>query len=235
MKIRPTAYVLSFIETLNTDKLTKTDYHIIQKNLSIYLDTKEAIKTLRNCLKYFKYKKFNSLMIATAITLATKYAQNGFNEKITQNNISNFIDEIFKEDSLELLFYVKDTEDRTELINVLTSRLSYLKKYNNIERIMIYIYNINEELLVNNLEKVLTEEYKQYNTSDDYYDSYKFGYYYVPNDFEYYYPKNENSNFKNEKFNTFVTSIYYNLHRGYGPGQGNRTYEILNDWYVYTY
>lgn len=152
--------------------------------------------------------------------------QNGFNEKITQNNISDFMDKIFKEDDLELLFYVKDTEDRIGLINTLTSKLSYLKKYTNIERIMIYIYDKNEKLLVNNIEKEL---------SDDYYDSYKFGYYYVPNDFEYYYPDSENSNFKNEEFNTFVASAYYNLNRGYGPGQGNKIYEIINDWYVYTY
>ena len=161
--------------------------------------------------------------------------QNGFNEKITQNNISDFMDKIFKEDDLELLFYVKDTEDRIGLINTLTSKLSYLKKYNNIERIMIYIYDKNEKLLVNNIEKELDEEYKQYNTSDDYYDDYKFGYYYVPNDFEYYYPDSENSNFKNEEFNTFVASAYYNLNRGYGSGQGNKIYEIINDWYVYTY
>ena len=70
---------------------------------------------------------------------------------------------------------------------------------------------------------------------NDYYDDYKFGYYYVPNDFEYYYPDSENSNFKNEEFNTFVASAYYNLNRGYGSGQGNKIYEIINDWYVYTY
>lgn len=161
--------------------------------------------------------------------------QNGFNKKITQNNINDFIDEIFKEDDLELLFYVKDTDDRIGLINTLTLKLSYLKKYNNIKRIMIYIYDKNEKLLVNNIEKELNERYKQYNIADDYSDDYKFGYYYVPNDFEYHYSDDENSKFKNEKFNIFVASAYYNLNRGYGPGQGNKKYEIINDWYVYTY
>ena len=152
--------------------------------------------------------------------------QNGFNKKITQNNINEFLDEILKEEDLELLFYVKDTENRVELINTLTSKLSYLKDYKNIERVMIYIYDSNENLIVNNIEKELTENYKLYNTSDDYYDSYKFGYYYVPNDYEYYASKDET-------FNTFIAALYYNLDRGYGPSQGNKTYTIINNWYIY--
>ena len=70
---------------------------------------------------------------------------------------------------------------------------------------------------------------------NDYYDDYKFGYYYVPNDFEYFYSDSESSVLKDEKFNTFVASAYYNLDRGYGSNQGDKQYEIVNGWYIYTY
>lgn len=161
--------------------------------------------------------------------------QSKFNEKLTEDNINDFMKEVFKEENLEFIFYVKDSADREDLINRVTTKLGYLKDYHNIERVMVYIYNKEEELVVNSIEKEFNDEYEQYMTSDDYYDDYKFGYYYVPNDFEYFYSDSESSVLKDEKFNTFVASAYYNLDRGYGSNQGDKQYEIVNGWYIYTY
>ncbi len=174
MKIRPTAYVLSFIETLNTDKLTKTDYHIIQKNLSIYLDTKEAITTLRNCLKYFKYKKFNSLMIATAITLATKYAQNGFNEKakkmlyeLSDNSFLRIQDLTYIENNLAVL-EIMDNKATRKTIEKLKAAYCFCKdEYTHLliaNNILIYYIHSNQfteaVLYANEIENVGFDLYK---------------------------------------------------------------------------
>ena len=161
--------------------------------------------------------------------------QSKFNEKLTEDNINDFMEEVFKEENLEFIFYVKDSADREDLINGITTKLGYLKDYHNIERVMVYIYDKEEELVVNSIEKEFNDEYEQYMASDDYYDDYKFGYYYVPNDFEYFYSDSESSVLKDEKFNTFVASAYYNLDRGYGSNQGDKQYEIVNGWYIYTY
>ena len=174
MKIRPTAYVLSFIETLNNDKLTKTDYHIIQKNLSIYLDTQEAITTLKNCLKYFKYKNFNSLIIATAITLATKYAQNGFSEKakkilyeLSDNSFLRIQDLTYIENNLSVL-EIMDNNATRKTIEKLKAAYCFCKdEYTHLliaNNILIYYTHSNQfteaSLYANEIENVGFDLYK---------------------------------------------------------------------------
>lgn len=161
-----------------------------------------------------------------------KILQYGFNEKITSNNINSFMNEVFKEEDLELIFYIKDSENRDELIDLLTNKLSYLKNEQNLNHVMLYIYNSNEELIVNEDKVELVGDFKYDNLGEDnYYDDYKFGYYYVPNDFEYFYP----NKFENEKFNTFVASAYLNQKKECIPKQETKKFEVLNDWCVYTY
>ncbi len=157
--------------------------------------------------------------------------QYGFNEKITSYNINRFIDYLLSEEDLELIFYIKDSENRTDLINLLTDKLNYLKEYKNIERVMFYIYDKNETLIVNNIENdlIALDGKKE--------RDFKFDYYYVPNKYEYYYPETSSTayKFKDEKFNTFLVSAYLTLNRGYGAGQGNRQYSVKNGWYVFVY
>lgn len=161
-----------------------------------------------------------------------KILQYGFNEKITSDNINSFMNEVFKEEDLELIFYIKDSENRDELIHLLTNKLSYLKNERNLNHVMLYIYNPNEELIVNEEKVELVGDFKYDNLGEDnYYDDYKFGYYYVPNDFEYFYP----NKFENEKFNTFVASAYLNQKKECIPKQETKKIEVLNDWCVYTY
>lgn len=159
--------------------------------------------------------------------------QYDFNQKITSDNIDAFLDKVFNTKSIELIFYTKYLDKNA--INNLTKDLSYLKDYSNIRRVMIYFYDKNEELIISSISKKLDDEYKKYNTSDDYNDDYKFDYIYVPNNYEYFYSNSPSSIFKNEKFNTFISSAYLDLKRGYSAMQGGRTYEVVNDWFVYSY
>lgn len=133
-----------------------------------------------------------------------------------------------------MLFYIKSSVNMEELIHEVTNKLNYLKKYNNIERLMIYFYDNEEELIINKIQKI--QEYREHQyteavSSDDY----KFDYYYIPNNVDYYYPDDDASSFKNEKFNIFIASAFCVLDRGYNAGQGNREFEITNNWEVYTY
>lgn len=77
MQTKSIKEVLTYVENLKKEELTKTDYHIIQKNISIFFNNEIAFQKLSDCYKYFLENKHNRLAIATAITLATKYAQAG--------------------------------------------------------------------------------------------------------------------------------------------------------------
>ena len=154
-----------------------------------------------------------------------------FNEKVTENNVDRFLDEVFEEENLELLFYMRDVEDRDELLNETIPKLSYLQNYPTIERVIVYLYDKDEDVVVHSIRKEFGDDPDH---SDDNYDDYKFGYYYVPNEFELFYP-DYGDRYKKEERNHFVASAWLDLDRGYGPGQGNRDYEVVEDWYVYTY
>lgn len=77
MQTKPVSYVLAYVQNLKKEDLTQTDYYIIQKNISIYFNNKIAFQKLTDSYNYFVSNKYNRLAIATAITLATKYAQTG--------------------------------------------------------------------------------------------------------------------------------------------------------------
>ena len=162
--------------------------------------------------------------------IINRVLQHKFGNKITLQNIDKFMNELLLEDDLELIFYVKDSENRKELINNLIIKLSYLKEYKGIDEVKVYIYDKNEELIINHIEKDLVGDFKYENSGNNAYEDYsEFGYYFVPNKIEYYHDDEE------VKVNNFVSMAYYNLNRGYTPGQGNRKYETINNWYVYTY
>lgn len=133
------------------------------------------------------------------------YIQNHFNDLITNTNIEEFIKGILKEDNLELIFFLKDTDNREQLIDTITTNLNYLKENENIKKVQFYIYDKNEDLVINCFEKRLEK---------DYYDEYKFDYYYVVT--------------KSGENNTFLTTGTMNLDRGYGSGKG----KIVNGWTI---
>lgn len=161
--------------------------------------------------------------------------QEEFGDKITEKNMDDFMNIILKQEDLELLFYIKDSGNVEELIREVTNKLNYLEKYVNIERLVLYFYDKEEELIINKIQKIKEYGEHQYTkavSSDDYYDDYKFDYYYVPNNFEKFSLDSDDLNVQEEKFNSFIAKASYILDRGYDDAGGDR---IINNWRVFIF
>ena len=107
-----------------------------------------------------------------------------FNKKITHDNIDKFIDIASKKEDFQLIFYVKDTVIKEDLINDFISKFNYLKSLT--DDIEVYFYKSDEELLVKFDDKKAYNEEDKYETTPNNDDYDKFGKYYVDNDFTYF-------------------------------------------------
>lgn len=161
--------------------------------------------------------------------------QEKFGDKLTEKNMDNFMNIILKQEDLELLFYIKESWNIEELIREVTNKLNYLENYVNIERIVLYFYDKEEELIINKIQKIKEYGEHQYTkavSSNDYYDDYKFDYYYVPNNFEKFSLDSDDLNSYKEKTNLFVAKASCILDRGYDDAGGDK---IINNWQVYIF
>ena len=78
MKTKPSEFVVDFVrEIYNSNLITIQDQKVINKNISIYYDYSEAVDMIKDSIKYFKHHDMIRFAIASYITLATRYAQNG--------------------------------------------------------------------------------------------------------------------------------------------------------------
>ena len=77
MRIKSTLELKQYIEDIDFTKMSNIDMHIIRKNLSIYSNNLEAITSLKKSFRFFRNEGYNHLLVATGITLATRYAQSG--------------------------------------------------------------------------------------------------------------------------------------------------------------
>ncbi len=107
-----------------------------------------------------------------------------FNKKITHENINKFIDIALKKEDFQLIFYVKDTVIKEDLISDLISKFNYLKSLT--DDIEVYFYKSDEELLVKFDDNKVDNEEDKYETTPNNDDYDKFGKYYVDNDFTYF-------------------------------------------------
>ena len=168
MQIKPTSYVLSYIENLKTDVLTDIDFNIIQKNTSIYFNNSIALKKLNDCYMFFKKNNYNRLTIATAITLLTRYAQSGQIKKarkllndLSDNKFLGVQDLIYINNNLSILDLLEHKISKN-ILNKLKEAYSFCKdQYTHlliINNLLIYCVqsnNFSEALkYVNELEKV---------------------------------------------------------------------------------
>ena len=136
--------------------------------------------------------------------------QTKFNELITDKNTEQFLDCILKESDLSISFYIKDdNENNIETLKYnIINELEYLREYNNIEIVKVYGYIGQLDIKYDKIE--FPDEHKDYgNSSDDYYDGYKFGCYYL-----------------DTTSNNFTFSLSMDLNRGYTTGKG----ELINGW-----
>ena len=127
---------------------------------------------------------------------------------IFDNNIEEFVNYILHEQDLSITFYIDSNDNNGEtLISDIINKLDYLKDYSNIDELKVYGYD--GDLIIKNEKIDFSNEYKDYDTSEDYNDGYKFGCYYV----------DDNSI-------NFTFSLTMDLDRGYSSGDG----ELINGW-----
>lgn len=188
---------------------------------------------------YFKTKTgidFEYVEVRTALNGDLKDHQlnkilvNKFNEKITEDNISKLVDEILNISYAELIFYVKDNENRTELLNEIVKQLAYLNQHEHVARVMVYLYKPDMELQIKHIAHDIKD-----NRNSNNYKELIFGYYNVLNRHEHHYYEDVVPELVNAETNTFVASAFYDLDRGYGAAQGGTTYEKINDWQIFIY
>ena len=133
-----------------------------------------------------------------------------FNTLITDKNIEQFLEYILQESDLSISFYIKDnSENNIETLKYnITNELEYLREYDNIEIVKVYGYV--GQLDIKHDEIEFPNEHRYYgNSSNDYYDGYKFGCYYI-----------------DTTSNNFTFSLSMDLNRGYTTGTG----ESINGW-----
>ena len=158
---------------------------------------------------YIEFKKSHYGSYCGNDNIINYVLQEKFNNIINENNVKMFIDEILKVDELSIEFYTRDNNE--QIRKQITENLSYLKNYENIEKLEVNFYS--NELNIVHKEKEFPEEHYNYgNNEDDYDDRYKFGCIYIDN-----------------KNNLINYSMKMDLKRGYSTGNG----ENINGW-VYT-
>ena len=154
-----------------------------------FISDNRQLKELNNILANYYYQKtgikfdfigFNKTYVGKSMgndNIINKILQTKFNGLITEQNAEEFINCILQEEDLSITFYIKDN-NMEYLKPYITEKLDYLKSYTNVEDVKVYTYNGKLEISYKEIE--FPNEHKYYgNSNEDYYDSYKFGCYYV--------------------------------------------------------
>ena len=106
--------------------------------------------------------------------------QYSFPQKITSDNIDQFMEHILAQRSVHLTFYFVEEGDVDVQVDEITRKLKPLgKEYVNLQRLEFYIRKADVPLDLQFNQPDLNTEYLHHNTSSDHYDDYKFGDYYV--------------------------------------------------------
>lgn len=150
-----------------------------------------------------------------------------FNDLITRDNIGEFIDELLNNNDVEMIFYVKDSNNRNDLLEVLIDKLSYLENMDNIQGLSIYLYNSKEELIIQENYIELYGDYLYDEVHLNYYAANMFGFVYVPNSIEF------SEEFKEE--NTFVTIAFSNKKYAQGYKYEDKEVKTIKDWTIYDF
>lgn len=150
-----------------------------------------------------------------------------FNDLITKDNIGEFIDELLNNNDVEMIFYVKDSNNRNDLLEVLIDKLSYLENMDNIQGLSIYLYNSKEELIIQENYIELYGDYLYDEVHLNYYAANMFGFVYVPNSIEF------SEEFKEE--NTFVTIAFSNKKYAQGYKYEDKEVKTIKDWTIYDF
>lgn len=147
-----------------------------------------------------------------------------FNQKIDENNIDEFMEQLFyRMDYLEMIFYFRETDDREAQLQQITQQLGILSEYEYLASLSFYTFLSDEELKIEYWERDLEEYLEKGNKPDQF----SFGNYYIPNPHELY-------SYGIEEATTFAYYGAYQMDRGYNGGFGeysDRTFAV-NGWRV---
>lgn len=159
---------------------------------------------------YIEFKKSYNGSWSGNDNIINTVLQTKFSSLINDDNMERFLNILLQESDLSITFYIKD--DSKSNIETLKSKimdeLEYLRDYENIEILKVYEYK--DQLDIKHKKIEFPKEQKNYgNSSEDYYDGYKFGCYYV-----------------DSQSNNFTFLLQMDLDRGYSVVDG----EIINNW-----
>ena len=153
-----------------------------------------------------------------------------FNEKLTEENIGQFIDLLWQVDSLELIFYFKPAEDITAQVRRITTALRPLDIHTNLESLRFYILADEAMNIHYTPPRALTQTDDENGREPD--EGYIWGHYHMTNDVEHFYPAGESSYYQNVTLNRFLVGGFCILDRGYTGGFGDHPMEKINGFGV---
>ena len=153
-----------------------------------------------------------------------------FNEKLTQENIEQFVHLLLEQSDLELIFYYYPMEDILAQIEQITTALYPLSEHSNLEQLRFYILADDNLQVYYAQPWVMTQTEEENLQQSD--ESYIWGHYHVPNDVEYFYPTGSSAYYQDVEFNDFLAAGFCKLDRGYSGGFGNREVEEINGFGV---
>lgn len=146
--------------------------------------------------------------------------QYSFPQKITENNVADFLQCVWDTKDVELIFYFCEETDVEAQVDDITKKLKPLaQEQESIVSLWFFIRRQDEPLNLRFAEPDLNTEYLQHGTSSDHSDDYKFGSYYIAND--YY-----------KLMHYYVRAGICQLGRSYDSGLGSYERVSSNGWEV---
>lgn len=153
-----------------------------------------------------------------------------FNEKLTPENIGEFVAYIWDTDWLELIFYYQVGEDLEQQVQQITQQLYQFSKHSNVRSMRFYITDMEQLSIYYQVPRVHTQSSDENGRESD--EKYIWGHYHVVNDVEHHYPISEAAVYQVKEFNSFLIGGYCKLDRGYGAAFGNREIQTVNHFGV---
>lgn len=146
--------------------------------------------------------------------------QYSFPQKITAENVEQFMDCVWQQKRVELTFYFCESADVQSQVEEITAKLkSIAAEHENLVRLEFYIRKADAPLDLCFAQPDLNTEYLQHNTSKDHNDDYKFGAYYVA---DHYY----------DLVDFYVRAGICQLGRSQDGGLGSYEKTNVNGWQV---
>lgn len=154
-----------------------------------------------------------------------------FNEKLTEENIGQFVELIWNDSELwlELIFYFEADEEIETQLQQITQQLGQFRKYSTLKSLRFFISDMEDLNIYYKTPVVHLQTGDENERESD--ERYIWGHYHVVNDVEHHYPIGENAYYQDVVYNSFVAGGYCML-EGYSGGFGDREVKTINQFGV---